>query len=544
MRFFQDLFGRLQYRRYQEKEDRRRRLIGQILSLVAAILGVFYLIWHYHYINWAIWYLSVPFFVAEICGWLLVAFFALISWYRRYHNPDGISPDRLYSVDIFVTTCGEPLEILAETLRAVTVIDYKVKKVYVLDDGKNPQVEALAHELGFHYLSRPERVDAKAGNLNYGLKRSKGELILTLDADQVPEPLIIKRLVGYFKFPRIGFVQSKQKFRVPPGDPFGNTDQIFYNVMQCGKDDVNSAFSCGSGVLYRRTALEEIGGFSTWNLVEDLHTSVILHQKGWHSVYYNYPLSQGTAPTDIWNVYRQRSQWAADSLRIFFWDNPFFRRGLTWGQKFQYFHIGFVYLVAGWIMPIFFIIPIWTLFTSIPVVTAPVPQYILNRLPYFIITAVSYAILTSPTPFLHSFQMWTGLFPAFMKATVVALSHRRSKPAYRVNGNVKRFRRPAFIALLPQLSLIIGAALAILYGLFINTGPLDFRILNCAWGTWAILILSGLCFGALSPITWEEMPEATWFTPRQFVQNLLQTIIFIFLIILIAVMIMQMGRMG
>jgi len=520
--------------------------VGQILSLLAAILGIIYLIWHYFYINWAIWYLSVPFYVAEICGWLLVAFFALISWYRRYHNPDGIQPDRLYSVDVLVTTCGEPLEILRETLTAVAAIDYENKKVYVLDDGANPQLETLTKELGFNYLSRPERVDAKAGNLNYGLRHSQGELFLTLDADQVPQPAIIKRLVGYFKFPRIAFVQSQQKFRVPPGDPFGNMDTIFYNVMQCGKDDGNSAFSCGSGVLYRRTALEEIGGFSTWNLVEDVHTSMILHQRGWHSVYYNYPLSRGTAPTDIWSVYHQRSQWAADSLRIFFWDNPFFRRGLTLEQKFQYFHIGFVYLVAGWIMPIFFIIPIWTLFTSVPVLTAPVPLYILNRLPYFIVTAVSYAILTSPTPYLHSFQMWTGLFPAFMRATIVALLHPRSKPRYRVNskGPVKSWRRLAIIALLPQLTLIVAVMLAILYGLFINSGSLDFRMLNCAWGTWAILILSGICFGALSRITWEEMPEATWFTPKLFIQNLLQTIILIFMIILIAVMIMQMGRSG
>ena len=544
MRFFKDILKRQHYRRYRENEDRRRRLLGQFLALIAMVLGLYYLFWHYFYINWQIWYVSVPFFFAEIAGWLLITFFAITSWYRRYHDPAGLELDQSYSVDVFVTTCGEPVEILRDTLNGVAAIDYPHKKVYVLDDAASLEVAALSRDFGYDYLARPEHADAKAGNLNYGLKQSSGELILTLDADQVPQPQIINRLVGYFKIPRIGFVQSKQNFLVPPGDPFGNTDKIFYDTMQCGKDDTNAAFSCGSGVIYRRKALEEIGGFNTWNLVEDLYTSLILHQRGWHSIYYNHPLSTGSAPTDIWNNYRQRRQWAVDSLRIFFWHNPLFWGGLTLRQKLQYFHIGFVYLVAGWVMPIFFIIPIWSLFTSLPVLTAPVPLYIMNRIPYFLVTALAYAALSYPTPYLHSFQQWTGLFPVFMRATVIALLHPRSKPRYEVTMAGKRRLSKWFsiIAVLPQLGIIIGCALAIIYSLLVNnSGPLDFVLLNCAWATWAILILSGICVAALTKLYWEEQPT-TWFTPKQIIHNVLQMIIFLFLIILIALMLMKVGQ--
>ena len=542
MRFFKDLFNRLPYRRYGEKEDRLRRLVGQILSIIAVVMGFYYLIWHLHYINWSIWYISVPFFLAEVTGWLLFTFFALISWYPRYHNLQGLTPERPFSVDVFVTTCGEPLDIVQKTLAAVHAIDYQPKAIYVLDDGADPGVEALARDFGFNYLARPEHRDAKAGNLNYGLAHSTGELILTLDADQVPQPEIIRRLVGYFNIRGIAFVQTKQNFRVPVGDPFGNSDKIFYNVMQAGKDDDNAAFSCGSGVIYRRQALEEIGGFSTWNLVEDLHTSMLLHQRGWRSIYYNSPLTTGSTPTDIWGVFRQRRQWAVDSLRIIFWDNPFFRRGLSLEQKLQYFHIGFVYLVSGWIMPVFFLVPIWTLFTSLPVLTATVPSYILNRLPYFIVMAVAYAALTFPTAYLHAFQMWSGLFPVFIQATIVALRHRRSKPAYRVTPkkSPRKTKTPAIIAMLPQLTIIVGAALAIIWGLFFNTAPLDFRMLNCAWATWAIMILSGICAAALAKVHWEEeVAERPWFTPREVIENVLSIIIFLFAVIMISKMIMD-----
>ena len=354
------------------------------------------------------------------------------------------------------------------------------------------------------------------------MAHSHGELILTLDADQVPNRKILQHVLGYFKIPTIAFVQTKQDFLVPKGDPFGNTDKVFYNVMQCGKDGDNAAFSCGSGVVYRRQALEEIGGFSAWNVVEDVHTSMLLHQRGWRSVYYPYPQSIGTSPVDIWGVYRQRGQWALDSLRLFFWDNPFFRRGLTFRQKMQYLNLGFVYLVSAWFMPIFFLVPMVSIFTYQPVMTASVPAYILHRLPYFIIMALAYAVLNYPTPYLNAYQMWTGLFPVFMKSTVKALLHKRSKPPYRVTSKklIPEFPRPAFLAVLPQLTIIAGAIVTIIYGIFFSTAPLDFRMLNCAWATWSIWTLSSICVAALFRVRWEEeAPEPEWFSPRQLIHN-------------------------
>jgi cellulose synthase (UDP-forming) len=105
-------------------------------------------------------------------------------------------------VDIFVPCCGEPLEVIQTTLRAVGRIIYQPLTVYVLDDGGSQTVAALARAMGFHYLSRPQEglppTDSKSGNLNFGLSRSSGELILVMDADQVPAPEILERMAGPF----------------------------------------------------------------------------------------------------------------------------------------------------------------------------------------------------------------------------------------------------------------------------------------------------------------------------------------------------------
>ncbi len=503
-KWWSDVSGNKEYYRYHEKNDRKRRLSGQFLTIITITLGLIYLTWHWQRINWEIWYYSLIFFFAEATGLVLFSFFAFNAWFLRYHAPEGISIDKAFCVDIFIPVAGEPIELVRQTVEAALKIDYPKKRIYILDDKENQEVKRLAEKKGCGYFARKEHNNAKAGNMNYAFHLTKGDLILALDADQVPHPQIIKNIIGYFKIPKIAFVQTKQDYILPVGDPFGNADRIFYNVMQSGKDNDNSAFSCGSGVLYLREALKEIGGFSTWNLVEDVHTSMLLHERGWRSVYYNHPLTRGTAPADIYSVYRQRMQWAADSLRILFWNNPYGHKGLTFKQKFQYFHLGFVYIVAGFIMPFFFITPIIALLTKEFVLLSPVSTYVLHRAPYFIAMSLAYGILNYPTPYMKSFQMWTGLFPVFIRATWIALCSRKNKPRYRVNvkpvGYVK-VNNPWF-AVFPQLGIIFLSFFSAGY-VFITGGMAwDFYLLNFVWCLWSIWTMSGICLAAVKKHKW------------------------------------------
>jgi cellulose synthase (UDP-forming) len=126
-------------------------------------------------------------------------------------------------------------------------------------------------------------------------RENQRELILALDSDQVAKPDIIKRMIGYFRIPRIAFVQGARQFKLPEKD-LGNADKVFYEAIQSGKDYDNSAISCGSGVLYRREALQDVGGFSTWNLGGGPPHLLPTSRKGWRSVYYDSPLTVGTAP--------------------------------------------------------------------------------------------------------------------------------------------------------------------------------------------------------------------------------------------------------
>ncbi len=477
--FFQELFRSetVRYRRYLEREDRARRLKSQALSALTIISGLVYIIWVGFALNYDHPVLAGLFLFAEICCLALFANATIDVWRLRYMRPEGLKAERAYSVDILMPVYGEALTVVARTLKAVAAIRWHGPlSVYLLDDSEAPELRRLAERHGFHYRSRPQSglavEDAKAGNLSFGLEQSSGELILVLDADQVPRAEILEALAGYMRFPPVAFVQSKQIFDVPEDDPFDSQDPVFYDAVQLGFGNTDAAISCGSGVLYRRAALESIGGFARWNLVEDLTTSYELHSRGWKSFYYPYALSIGWGPKDIWDVYRQRGQWALDTLRLFVWDNPLFKRGLTWRRKLDYFVIGFSYLNSAFVFPFFFLIPVWTYLTGESILTPRELEFLLYRGVYFVTMALALRFLfRSQGPGKQFRMVLAGLFPLYAVAFFKTFLYPPGrKPAYQTNNpKKKRKRGPSPLAVVPQLTLLAANLVLPFYAVLYHT---------------------------------------------------------------------------
>lgn len=487
-----DLLGRKEYHRYLEKETRTSRIQGQLLAIANTGCALFYLVWCLLHANWSVWYLFVPFFVTEVAFFILFILWGHLLWNKRHHAPAGLERPVDLSVDIFIPCCGEPLDIIERTVTAATLLSCQKKIVHILDDGAQENVRELAERLGVNYIRREVRENRKAGNLNHALALTSGDLILALDADQVAAPEIIDRIISYFSLPYIAFVQTPQTFDLPENDPWGNSDEVFYKVMQPGKDYDNAAISCGSGVIYRRKALEEIGGFSTWNLVEDLHTSMNLHDRCWKSVFHEVPYTKGTAPVDPAGNLKQRWQWATDSLRMFFWDNPLFRKGLTIDQKLQYFHFGYNYLVFGIFMPIFFVLPIWSLFTHQFMLNASPLTYLIARFPYFCVYILTNQLLTDKIHSFKSFQVQAGLFGAYFNAVITALRAKNTLPHYTVTS--KKALQGNFLSrlycCLPHIIISCGAVAAIIYGMLTMKDDFWFLAVNIFWCIWVIVVLS------------------------------------------------------
>jgi cellulose synthase (UDP-forming) len=498
---------RLPYRRYLDLEDRSRRLAAQNFSLLTLACGALYLMWLGQLVCRTRGWQDIVFFVAEILAFVLLVFLAFDIWWLRHHPPEGLAIERRYPVDIFVTYCGEPYEVIKTTLQGVSRIDYQPVQVYVLDDQGSDRVATLARSLGFHYLSRAEaglpRQDNKSGNLNFALSQTKGDLILVLDADQVPEPDILTRMVGFFRLPRLAYVQSKQAFFLPNGDPFYNCDEIFYEVVQSSNDQANAVIACGSGVIYRRQALAELGGFVTWNIVEDFTTSYELLSRGWKGIYFPYALSRGLAPATLSGVYRQRFQWCLDTMRLFFWDNPLKKKGLALNQKVHFLMIMVCYLVSGLVFPVFYLIPLLTYWQGYSFVQGQEWEYLVLRGVYVLATILMFRHLFFGKKAAKQFKMLCGLFPVFAGAICAALLYPPGrKPAYRINNGKPFSHSWNGWHLAPQLTLVLLHLAMPFLSLHFGWAPLKLIVFNALISAFVVWALSDLMLAGLKRPHW------------------------------------------
>ena len=297
---------------------------------------------------------------------------------------DSLRPfDRDFSapVDVFITVCGEPVDIVRETAEAALAMTYPGPfLVHLLNDGLVAgkadwrEIEVLAEELGINCLTRVTPGGAKAGNINHALARTSGEFFIVFDADHVPHADFLTEVMGYFVDDRMGFVQTPQFYVNQDQNRITRVawDQqtLFFGPIMAGKSRLGSAFMCGTNMAVRRSAILDAGGMCEENIAEDFLTSLFMHEKGWKSVYVPKVLAEGLAPDDFLNYYKQQFRWTRGSLEVIFKYNPLLRRGLSGGQKLQYL-LSASYYLSGSVIILDALLPITFLLTGqAPIVTS------------------------------------------------------------------------------------------------------------------------------------------------------------------------------
>lgn len=281
------------------------RRLWQSLGTLTLLAGLWYLAWRWTAsINWDAAWIGVPLVLAETAAFAgLVLHFASNWSDQRPHRPPvpatpaDIGDDgavRLLAVDVFFATFDEQVELLRAGIRDARAMTYPLPldlRIHLLDDGRRPAMAVMAAEEGANYITRLDNVGYKAGNLRNAMEQTGGDLIVIFDADTRPFPDFLTETLGYFRDPKVAWVQTPQWFwDIPPGvplpawldrrfgaaghmagraveavvgpvrlgaDPFGNDPQIFYDFIQMRRNVAHASFCCGAGSIHRREALME-----------------------------------------------------------------------------------------------------------------------------------------------------------------------------------------------------------------------------------------------------------------------------------------------
>ena len=464
--------------------------LRHVLAMVAVIITLYYLYWRVNetfnpnalFFSWAL-------YGAEVFGAITTFLFYFVVW--KPLRREAPQPIQNLTVDVLIPTKSESVDLLRKTLLACNDLKYP-HRTLVLDDGNRPEVQALCEELRCIHLAREKHEHAKAGNLNFGLQHTTAEYIAIFDADHVPLPHFIDRLIGYFRDEKVAFVQAPQEFYNI--DSFQHrTDHkkkmiwgeqyLFFSLIQPGRDHWNAAYFVGSCGMIRRKALDNIGGFATASITEDMLTSIRLHAKGWSSVYHNENLAYGIAAETLKPFHIQRQRWGVGSWQVFVKANPMLLRGLTFRQSLCYLS-SMIYPLEGIQKIIFYLTPPVALFTGVLPMKALDVNYLIHFIPYFLISTLGFNEMArgfGGQIMLEQFSM--AKFFTYIKTLIIPFLPGKSKE-FKVTPKWEQGHAPVTM-IIPQMLILLASIIAICWALvelLIGRRNDSFIVaVNCFW---------------------------------------------------------------
>ena len=223
--------------------------------------------------------------------------------------------------------------VIKDTVENILQLDYDNFELIVIDDRSTDNTAQFLKELENEHdnvkcLYRQQGAfPGKSAVLNDALAIAKGEAILVFDADARIEKDFLSKLVPHLEQEDVGAVQARKVVSNKDVNLLTrcqNNEQTLDAHFQIGRDAVKGAVELrGNGELIKRTALEDIGGWNNYTIVDDLDMSTRLHIKGWDVRYCPEAIVYEEAIIYFVPLLRQRRRWLEGSIRRYleyFWD--------------------------------------------------------------------------------------------------------------------------------------------------------------------------------------------------------------------------------
>ena len=491
--------------------NRQVRLAVALVVLTA----LWYLPWAFANVDWRNWWLAVPFLFANLCmvGTALLSGFN--NWNRAIPVPLDVAAGHEPLVGVIVPTYSEPMHMVMNTVRSVFDQDWPANRLRVVvsddahDDQMRDAVYAFARRLppGALRYNRPpkkgdpaRRGESKSGNLNSAvLLLADCDYVETRDADDlVGSSNFLRSVVGQLMHDRsLGFAQTIKETTTSEGDPFNNNEPFFYRGTMLARNSDLAVFPCGSGLVWRNSALETIDHFPGWNLVEDLHSGVLGLREGWGGLYV--PIVGAYAqhsPEDVANVFKQRGTWALDTTRLLLFDRF---KDIPWKRRLHFMEQAIFYLLSFPLMILVLVPGLGLFLNRFPLVT-DATTYAIRFWGFALAVELMLLSLAAAQPagsLWRSRLSWIGMAPVYAKAAVRALWYGpKKKPAYKVTRKTDDYQW--YVKLVKShWFMLIATGVAIVIALLRD----DFLTeLDLGSVYWAIVAMIGL--GSFLRLSW------------------------------------------
>lgn len=261
---------------------------------------------------YVVWFISTYYVVALL----------LSLYWQRSELYDSRPLTRTPKVSVLVPAYNEE-DGIADTILSLKALTYPNFEVFVLDDGSTDSTERVAREaIGdderFTFSKNPHNM-GKARTLNRGIELSSGEFITTMDADSMVEPDVLTKAIPYFESDNVGAVTVSVRVantRTLLNKIFDLEFRIGLSLLLKTLSFHNVVFvTPGPFSLYRRSAIEHIGGFDPTNLTEDLEIAYRLNKAGYKIENALEAIVRTNLPETWRETYIQRRRWYTGAIQ-------------------------------------------------------------------------------------------------------------------------------------------------------------------------------------------------------------------------------------
>ncbi len=304
--------------------------------------------------GWALQWVFIIGIVLGLGRLIFIGALALAQW-ARSRRRERVHAGLEYApfVSILVPAYNEAL-VIEKTINSLLASDYDKYEILVIDDGsRDTTVKVVREQFSANVCVKLFTVvnGGKAAALNFGLKYARGEVVIALDADTLFMPQTVGALARRFFDPKLGAVAGNAKV--------GNRVNIVtrwqaleYITSQNMDRRAFASLNCitvvpGAVGAWRRTLLEEAGGFPGDTLAEDQDLTLRLSRMGYDIGYEEDAIAWTEAPDRLTSLAKQRFRWAFGTLQCM-------RKHLDVLFRPRYGTLGFIALPNVWIFQILF----------------------------------------------------------------------------------------------------------------------------------------------------------------------------------------------
>ncbi len=489
----------------------KQQLITMILGVAVGVSSIDYLAWRFSVSNWPGWWIAVPLLAAETFGALHTFGFQYTLWPWTPSPTQATEDPTLLPIFIFIPTVNEGPTILKPTLEGVLAARNRYLKTYpsaevrvvVCNDGRVAnvpgweKVEELTTRMGVECVTRTVGGGAKAGNIEHArrlLQATGNTLLVIFDADQVARPDFLLKTVPHFADSRMGWVQTGQYYgnQENPVSRWADDQQaMFYNLQCPGKSLLNAVFICGTNVVIRSLALDQIGGLPQDSVTEDFAASIALHPT-WHSTYITDVLATGLGPLDVPSYLKQQRRWAIGTLSVMrdHWRDILLPRknGLSLNQRIHYL-LACTHYLCGLRDLIYLVCPILFILTGTPAVRgSTLGAFLIHFLPYWIASLAGLWYAGRGVTGLCGIIMGFGSFPVLLESLLAVILKRKS--GFTVTSKKRGSSGRSWTYLWPYFFFWVLGVVGLVIAAHANVYQQASMLISALWVLYSMVLLS------------------------------------------------------